>query len=537
MTQLPTGTVTLLFSDIEGSTRLLKAIGDDFGALLADHQRLLRIAFEEAGGHEIDTQGDAFFVAFGRAKDAVAAALAAQRSLAGHRWPNDHDVRVRMGIHTAEPTIGGQRYVGLGVHRAARICAAGHGGQILLSGATRELVEEELPPGIELLDLGEHRLKDLDRPEHIFQVVEDGRSADFPPLNTLGAQPAAATPFAGREGELAAAAEAAVRPRVLRSRRATIGAALGAALVTAAIVAVLLVRGGPAAVAVVPNSVAVIDPGANRVVDDLRIPAESPGPIDFAGGKLWVLNRASFSVTVIDVKTRALLNTFGISVERGYPNGLAADEDGVWLTASNSGLVSWYGGNINQSFKVAPGPYGLGTGSQLAAEGEDLWVTGVLPPFVARVDLSGFSPRLAFRHTLERAPSALAAGEGYAFVGDAQGNFVRIDPITQETRSADLRGRIEDMAVTGGAVWVITDERKLVRLSPGSLVVSGTVALPDPPSALAVGAGGVWVASARAGTVVRVDPQAGKVVKTVQIGHRPQGIVAGGGRVWVTVHS
>jgi class 3 adenylate cyclase len=156
MPELPTGTVTLLFSDIEGSTRLLKALGDEYGNVLAEHQRLLRAAFDGAGGHEIDTQGDAFFVAFARAKDAVAAALAAQRSLASNDWPYGQEVRVRIGIHTAEPAVGGERYVGLGVHRAARICSAGHGGQILLSGVTRELVEEQLPPGLHLLDLGEH---------------------------------------------------------------------------------------------------------------------------------------------------------------------------------------------------------------------------------------------------------------------------------------------------------------------------------------------------------------------------------------------
>jgi class 3 adenylate cyclase len=136
MTELPSGTVTFLFTDVEGSTRLLKQLRDGYGELLAEHRRILRTAFAEHGGQEIDTQGDAFFVAFRRAKDAALAASAGQRALAAHPWPKGADCRVRMGMHTGEPTVGDEGYHGLGVHRAARIMAAGHGGQILLSQAT-----------------------------------------------------------------------------------------------------------------------------------------------------------------------------------------------------------------------------------------------------------------------------------------------------------------------------------------------------------------------------------------------------------------
>ena len=215
MPDLPTGTVTFLFTDIEGSTRLLKSLGARYAEALEEHQRILRAAFEEAGGREIDTQGDAFFVAFSRAKDAATAALAAQSGLLAHEWPEGARVRVRMGLHTAEPLVGEERYIGLGVHRAARICAAGHGGQVLLSGATQALVEDDLPAGARLLDLGHHRLKDFDRTEHIFQLVGDGLRTDFPALKTLAGQPDEATPFSGREDTLAAAAQAAVETGAL----------------------------------------------------------------------------------------------------------------------------------------------------------------------------------------------------------------------------------------------------------------------------------------------------------------------------------
>jgi predicted ATPase/class 3 adenylate cyclase len=185
MAELPSGTVTFLFSDVEGSTRLLTRLRGRYAEVLAEHQRLLRASFDEHDGREVHTEGDAFFVAFGRASDAIAAAVSAQRALESRRWPEGAEVRVRMGVHTGEAEVRLDDYVGLDVHRAARICAAGHGGQVLISSSTRELVADELPADLALRDLGEHRLKDLDRPEHLFQLVVGDLPADFPPLASL----------------------------------------------------------------------------------------------------------------------------------------------------------------------------------------------------------------------------------------------------------------------------------------------------------------------------------------------------------------
>jgi len=146
MPELPTGTVTFLFSDVEGSTELLRTLRDGYADVMADHERLLRSAFEGAGGHEINTQGDSFFVAFRKPKDAVGAALEVQRAIGSHEWPEGAEMRVRIGIHTGEATVAGDRYVGLGVHRAARICAAAHGGQVLISQTTQALLEEDEEP-------------------------------------------------------------------------------------------------------------------------------------------------------------------------------------------------------------------------------------------------------------------------------------------------------------------------------------------------------------------------------------------------------
>jgi class 3 adenylate cyclase len=205
---LPSGTVTFLFTDIEGSTRLLQRLGDTYATVLGDHQRLLRQAFAAHDGIEVDTQGDSFFVAFPTAPAAVAVAAAAARALAAYPWPEGAPVRVRIGLHTGAPQLVGNRYVGLDVHRAARIAAAGHGGQILLSAATKELASQHLPDGATLRELGAFRLKDLQHSEQISQLVLAGLPADFPPLKTLDRQthnlPIQPTLLLGREEPLAA---------------------------------------------------------------------------------------------------------------------------------------------------------------------------------------------------------------------------------------------------------------------------------------------------------------------------------------------
>jgi class 3 adenylate cyclase len=184
MSQPPGGTVTFAFTDIEGSTRLLQELGDEaYGRVSADHRRLVRETFGQHHGTEIDTQGDAFFFSFPRARDAVAAAVDAQRALRDHEWPEGSAVLVRMGLHTGEPHLGDEGYVGLDVVRAARISAAGHGGQILISETTRALLGNQLPEGVGVHDLGQQHLKDVQH-EHIYELTIDGRSASPRPLKT-----------------------------------------------------------------------------------------------------------------------------------------------------------------------------------------------------------------------------------------------------------------------------------------------------------------------------------------------------------------
>jgi class 3 adenylate cyclase len=174
MPNLPSGTVTFLFSDIEGSTALLKRLGDEqYAALLRTHRRIVRETFAEYHGQEIDTQGDAFFYSFHRAREAVAAAVAVQRAHAEEAWPQGVSVRMRLGLHTGEPAVGEDGYTGLDVVRASRIAAVGRGGQVLLSDTTRAIVAGDLPEGVTIHSLGDQRLKDIDQPEALHELTID----------------------------------------------------------------------------------------------------------------------------------------------------------------------------------------------------------------------------------------------------------------------------------------------------------------------------------------------------------------------------
>ena len=214
MSELPQGTVTLLFTDVEGSTRLARLLGVRYDDSLAAHRRLLRESFAEHGGVEVDTQGDALFFAFQRARDAVEGAAAGQLALAAHDWPEDEPVRVRMGIHTGEPELSaGGYYVGVDLTRGARISAGAHGGQIVLSQATRDLVGD----AFEVRDLGDYRLKGIPRPERLYQLVAPGLGFDFPPLEAqrLGNLPLPRTPLVGRREETQQILDALARTPLL----------------------------------------------------------------------------------------------------------------------------------------------------------------------------------------------------------------------------------------------------------------------------------------------------------------------------------
>ena len=528
--ELPSGTVTLLFTDIEGSTRLLQQLRDRYGEVLADHRRLLRAAFEAHGGSEMDTQGDAFFVAFRRAKEAVAAAVDAQRALAEYAWPEGVAVKVRMGIHTGEPSLGEEGYHGLGLHRGARICAAGHGGQILVSSATRELIEDELPEDVELQDLGEQRLKDLPRPERIFQVSYPGAPASFPALKTLDAQPADA-PFGGREQELAAAV--ATRFRWTRRRRglAVVGAA--AVLAIGLAVAALVIGNGSASAVVVPaNAVGIFSFGGTKLAASVPV-GTSPSGIAVGEGGVWVTNTDSQTVSRIDPKTRSIVQT--IDVGSG-PSGIAVGGGFVWVANSLDGTVSQIdprknGGAVIARIKVGNEPRGVAYG------GGSVWVTNASDKTLSRIDPA--TSKAAKPVGTGSGADGVAVGAGGVWVtSEANGTVTQIDPTSvQALQPISVGHGPAAVAVGSGAVWVANAlDGTVSEIDPRRASVVTTIGVGAEPRGVAVGHGKVWVSS-ESGTLIQIDPGKGTVARAVKIGNRPEGLAIGPSGIYVAVRT
>jgi class 3 adenylate cyclase len=228
--ELPAGTVTLLFTDIEDSTRLITLLGDRrYSILLATHYDILRSVCAAENGHVVDTRGEEVFISFPRATDAINAAVNAQQAFAKHPWPDGLRLGVRMGLHTGEPYVAAEGYRGKDVHRAARIGVIGHGGQVLLSETTTSLVREELPHGVELLDLDQYVLEDVERPQRIHQLAIDGLRNEFPPLKSTRLVPDASTKWRMNKSK--------VKNQVVR---ASIGGMLAVAIIS--VISVLQLR-------------------------------------------------------------------------------------------------------------------------------------------------------------------------------------------------------------------------------------------------------------------------------------------------------
>jgi YVTN family beta-propeller protein len=531
MAELPTGTVTFLFTDIEGSTRLERELRERYGEVLAEHQRLLREAFAAHGGHEVDTQGDSFFYVFPRAKAAVDAAVEAQRALTSHAWPEGAEVRVRMGINTGEASLEGGRYVGFAVHRAARISAAGHGSQILLSSSTRELVEHDLPSGEVVRDLGERRLKDLPRPERIHQLVVEELPSEFAPLRTLDEQ------------EFAEAAQAALARR--RYRRQFALAIPAALLLGAAIVVGFFVTRHSGAITVQPNSVALIDPESNEVVSQIPV-GVGPAAIAVGEGSVWVANLGDETVSRVDPQARVVERTISVDA---VPSDVAVGAGAVWILHAPFNRITRVDIGTNSTMAIElplpslgpPHCHGLGgpTAGGIAFGARRVWL------ICAHGSLIRINPKDDRAESLSFAGGegtiAITAGGGSVWVADREENTVsRISPSSGEATAAiTVLNSPASIAVGRGAVWVANSgDEALSRIDiaePGlrftsTSVPTGTIAVD-----VAAGGGAVWTANSGDGTVSRIDPVSNEVAETIDLGNSPAGIAVGYGLVWVSV--
>ncbi len=522
MAGLPTGTVTFLFTDIEGSTRLLKQLGPAYDGVLAEHQRLLRESFESHGGREVDTQGDSFFVAFGSAGDAVASAAAAQRALHGHQWPEGADVRVRMGLHTGEPRPAGERYVGFGVHRAARIGAVGHGGQVLLSNATRELVEDELPASTQVRDLGAFELKDLDRPERLFQLEIDDLPHAFPPLK----------------------ARKAAEPRQVR-RRTLLLALSGALLIATALAAFGLwlgsSDGGSVATATGGQAVAV-DAATGEI--DRRIPAgRTPNAIAAGEGAIWLVDADARTLVRID-QASGELETFSTGAT---PTDVAVSTGSVWVANGQRLQTTQFVGPVATAVaRLDPAtraeranvalPYEEGdlsnlVDNHLAATEDALWA---VTPDYAVVRIEASSGAITATSTAVPAVAVAAGGAGVWVLG-LDGRVARLDERTaRPTARVRIPVPVTSIAVGEDAAWVTSaSDGTLWRIAGGTNPLLGTISLAPGAGDVAVGESAVWVTNPLAGTLSQVDPSTATVLSTIALDGTPLSVAVDGETVWV----
>jgi YVTN family beta-propeller protein len=519
MAEAPSGAVTFLFTDIEGSTRLVKQLRDRYRTVLADHQRLLRAAFVAHDGYEVDTQGDSFFVAFASAREALLAAVDAQRSLGAHAWPDGVEIKVRMGLHTGQATAHDGRYTGLAVHRAARIGGAAYGGQILVSQATQTLLEdEEEDLDVVLRDLGDRSLKDLDRPVRLYQAVADGLADSFPAPRGDGPP--------GPDGA----------PRAWRREHALaigVGVTLGLAAVLA--LGLLLRPGSGGSRTVEPNHLGVIDPRTNQVVSQVPV-GVGPGPVAVGGGAVWVGNVQDRTLSRVSPEERTVART--IPLDDKTPTGVAVGLGAVWVAHGVLGEVSRIDpqfDRVTNSTAVGGSAFGAPYGT-IAVDPNSVWAA-FSDSTLARLDAQG---KILGETLAGTQPAGIGVGEGAVWVtnfGDA--TVHRFNPSTFEegpVRFVGVGRQPTGIAVGPDAVWVATSGDDAVTRIDSTAYSVTTIPVADEPVAVAVAPDAVWVAS-RSGTVSRIDPATNEVVAAIELGGAPTGVAAGLGYVWVTVQA
>jgi class 3 adenylate cyclase/streptogramin lyase len=510
MPELPRGTVTFLFSDIAGSTNLLRQLGQErYGEALTDYQRLVRDSCVAAGGMEVDTQGDAFFFAFAHAKDAVDAAAAVQRALAVHTWPDGTQLRARIGLHTGQASVTGSRYVGLSVHRAARVGAAGAGGQVLLSQATAGVLEDDDLGELRLRTLGRHVLKDFDRPVVLHQL-------DVPGLPSKFARPK-------------------TKPKALSRSRLAIAGGAAAVVLAGGVAVALIAGGGSGTVTIGPTSVGVIDPSTNRVVDE--IPLDTKASLIAAGeGFVWLADPDTSTLTKIDPKTRKIVGTFAIEAG-AIPTGIAVGRGSVWVAVKRARslavleLAPELGNPRRPPVVIDRTRFPSFEGAVLTVGEGAVWTLEPSTGQVSRIDAETNQVSVLKDGVDAR---SIAVGQGAVWLGGSNG-VTRMDPVTGAIlKSIDVGGPPSvstSIAVGGAAVWFARGSApKVWQIETRTNAITQTFAVGAGPASVAVGEGGVWVANSIDGTVSRI----GSNEATIPLGAPSRGVVARYGGVWTS---
>jgi YVTN family beta-propeller protein len=532
--QRTSGTATVMFTDVESSTDITTRLGDDAAAsLLATHNAIVLDQVAAFDGQDVRSTGDGFLVVFDSARAAVACALAIQRELT----EREHPIRVRIGLNAGEVLRGDDELFGAAINLAARVMDRADGGQILATDTVRQLVGTMTAASFR--DRGRVALKGFAERQRLYEIQ----------------------PTEARVQEL---------PRPRRSHRRSRWLVLaGAAVLAAAIAGAVALFGGSGSadpVSVPANAVAVIDPGAESVVDAIPV-GENPGPVSAGAGGLWVLNLSSATLSRIDLRTRHLLETKGIGgavTNHGLPGNVAASPQEVWVSAAGcnapypGALLHVYTARGDEHDLVGDDDVGLtgavpelsgqgdpGTsllGCGLAARGSSAWVATNGPPGIARVDYDPVAGRsdVVWGRPVRGLTDAIALGHGSIWAVDSNHQVIRrIDEKTGRT-AVRLRAGSDPVAVAtdAQAVWVANaGDNSVSRIDPRTNRVTDAIAVGEGPAAVATGDGAVWVALGDGGSVARIDPRTNRVTAAIAIGHRPQGIAVAGGLVWVTVRS
>ena len=521
---------TMLFTDVEGSTRLLHQVGPEYPQLLSDHNRFLRAAFVRHGGVEVATQGDSFFTVFDQPGDAIAAISEAQRAMAEHQWPSGVRVRVRAGLHLGEAVVSDDDLVGLDVHRAARIASAAHGGQVLLS----DTLVRALPPGSAAVrNLGRHELKDLPKPEHLFQLDLPGLETEFPPPRTQEPGPAAA--------------EAALAHERRRHRRriGVLSTALLVAITTAVVLAITFEQSEDRPAPPGAGELLVLDRRSGDVRSSVTI-GGTPQSLAAAGGRVWVVDADEQTLAQVDPEAGSVA-TFATG---STPTDVAAGQAGVWVgegrvtaRAQHAGPIPLGIARVDPRTRTVHARVAFPRTGDLAARSADDLIA-VERDAVWAVSGSGaivrIDPRTNEVVTTIRGIDAfaVAAGDGGVWALGETGEVAWIDRTRNRIgrRTRIDASNVDSIVVEGGAAWVSAPaDGRIWRLTRGPRIDRRPIAAGAGVTDLAVGGGAVWAVNPLRGEVLRIAAGGESATRFTAPGGLPRGIAVDRDAVFVAV--